>query len=449
YLSVDQVSFKETQSDDNNSERYLRLAINFPVLSKGTPESVGVSSVKLNQIDQLINQEIKQGFPGAVLLVAKNGKMIKHTAYGYAKRYNEDGKQLESPIIMKKDTMFDLASNTKMYATTFAVMKLVSEGKLDVNQPIRQYLPEYTGNGRDTRLVKDLLQHTAGYRPIFRFYDKNNALGERYYSQHRERTQNILLTQIPFDKGRNIESKYSDLDFMLLGILIERITRQPLDEYVNEHFYQPLNLNQTRFNPLQANIPKNQIAATELRGNSRDNHVEFINNRTQVIHGEVHDENAFYAMQGVSGHAGLFSTAEEVATLASMMLNQGGYGDFEFFNRNVIQSFVSPSPLDNTIGLGWRLAGFQQRTHHFGLYASPYAFGHTGWTGTVTVIDPYYDLVIVLLTNKKHTPIMEDNGNLQFKGDTFETGKYGKIISMVYQSFLNQPNSNQVKTDAK
>jgi CubicO group peptidase (beta-lactamase class C family) len=227
---------------------------------------------------------------------------------------------------------------------------------------------------------------------------------------------------------------------MLLGTLIERITGKPLDEYVEQEIYKPLGLMNSVFNPLQKGYEKKQIAATELRGNSRDGTVEFENMRNTVIQGEVHDEKAFYSMGGVAGHAGLFSTVQDTAVLASVMLNRGGYGDLGLFDKSIMDQFLKPSDLNVTIGLGWRRAGNGERVWQYGPYASPYAYGHTGWTGTVTVIDPFYDLIIVLLTNKKHSPMILFEEGKVFSGDSFETGKYGSIISLVYEAFLeNQP----------
>jgi len=143
-------------------------------------------------------------------------------------------------------------------------------------------------------------------------------------------------------------------------------------------------------------------------------------------------------MQGVSGHAGLFADAKDIALLSSVLINRGGYAEQKLFDQSVMDQFLKPSSIDITMGLGWRRAGNGERKWQFGPYASPYAIGHTGWTGTVTVIDPFYDLVIVLLTNKKHSPMIETDQGLVFSGDQFQTGQYGSIISLVYEAFLEK-----------
>ena len=418
------------------------INIPFPTLTESQPSKAGFSDKKLIKIDTLINNDIKNGFPGATLLIAKNGQIIKNTSYGYSRRYNEDGSEVSAPIKAENNTLYDIASNTKMYATNFALMKLVSENKLDITSPISRYIPEYSGEGRESRTVKNLLTHSAGYAPSIHFYDKENTLGSNFYSQNKKNTQYLLTQRVPFIMGRGLKAIYSDTDYMLLGTLIERITGQDLDVYVEENIYEPLNLSNTLFNPLQKDVKKNQIAATELMGNSRDGQISFENIRTSVLQGEVHDEKAFYSMGGVAGHAGLFSTTKDLATLASVMLNRGGVGDVKLFDKSVIDQFLKPSDLNATIGLGWRRAGNGERIWQYGPYASPYAYGHTGWTGTVTIIDPFYDLIIVLLTNKKHSKLVDSNDGAgvrsEFLGDTFETGKYGSIISLVYEAFLEK-----------
>ncbi|WP_405128099.1 penicillin binding protein PBP4B [Pseudoalteromonas sp. PB2-1] len=409
----------------------LTLRFPFPKLVKSS------SQYSFNAVDELINQEIKEGFPGAVLAIVKDGKLIKLSHYGAAKKYHADGSELKTPQAMQNDTLFDIASNSKMFATNFALMKLASEGKLDVEKPLFYYLPEFRGSGREQRLVKDLLTHSAGYPAVVDFHRKDNKFGERFFSQNSLRTKNLLLTGVPFVAGRNVKHLYSDIDYMLLGVLVERISGMPLDAYVESQIYQPLGLTHTVYNPLQKGFLTSQIAATEIKGNTRGGRIEFENVRTDVLQGEVHDEKAFYALDGVAGHAGLFSTAGDLSVLMQVLLNGGGYDNKQLFTPQVLAQFTQPQASDETYGLGWRRAGHQARKWHFGPYASPRAFGHTGWTGTVTVIDPEYDLAIVLLTNARHTPIEGSLENYEFVGKRFETGKYGSIISLIYESILN------------
>jgi len=408
----------------------LRVKIPYPTLKESTQQH----QTNFAKVDALINNDISAGFPGAALIVIKDGKIIKRSAYGYARKYADGGMPLANPIKMTTDHIFDLASNTKMFATNFALMKLVSEGKVDVTRPISDYLPEYQGQGRDTRLVRDLLTHTAGYAPQVRFFDKNNRLGPLFFSQDKKQTEQLILTRVPFDVGRNIKTVYSDTDYMLLGVLIERVTHMPLDQYVEQEIYHPLQLRHTSFNPLRKGFTASQFAATEIRGNTRGGTVAFDNVRTHVLQGEVHDGKAFYSFDGIAGHAGLFSDVNDLAILAQTLLNGGGYGNTKVFEQSVLTKFVKPEEKNNSFGLGWRRADHTQNKWHFGPYASQYAYGHTGWTGTVTVIDPMHDLAIILLTNKRHSEVLEDG--VTFTSSQFETGKYGSVISLVYEALL-------------
>ncbi|OFI32468.1 N-acetylmuramoyl-L-alanine amidase [Alteromonas lipolytica] len=417
----------------------LHIQVPYPVLRDNTQ----AYKSQFSAVDALINQDIEQGFPGAVLVVVKNGKVIKRTAYGYQKRFDENEQPLSHPQPMRTDTLFDLASNTKMFATTLALMHLVDSGKLDVTQPIQHYLPEYRGAGREARRVSDLLSHKSGYAPSINFYDPENPLGERFYSQSKQHTSELLITQAPFDSGNGLNATYSDTNFMLLGLIVERITGMPLDRYCEEWLYQPLGLSKTLFNPLLKGHHKDEFAATELRGNTRGGRIHFPHIREYTLQGEVHDEKAFYAMEGVAGHAGLFSTANDLAVLAQMLLNGGGYGETHLFSSDVMNAFVKPDNRFWSYGLGWRRAANGVNRWHFGPYASDQAFGHTGWTGTATVIDPALDLAVILLTNARHSPIVEEvEDELQFTGKQFETGRYGSIVSLVYEAVLTNQTKN-------
>ncbi|MBH0002701.1 penicillin binding protein PBP4B [Pseudoalteromonas sp. SWYJZ12] len=412
----------------------LTLRFAFPTLSDESKKLVDFS-----EVDTLIERDVKAGFPGAVLAVVKNGELIKLTAYGDAKQYQQSDLMLLRPEPMQTNTLFDLASNTKIFATNFALMKLVSEGLLNINKPVQSYLSEYKGEGRAKRTVKDLLTHSAGYPPVFDFHRKDGSNGDAFYSQNSKTTKQLLLTSVPFSSKSSGQHVYSDIDYMILGVLIERITGQPLDEYLEQQVYAPLKLTNTLFNPLKKGFKPQQFAATELSGNTRDGRIKFDNVRTTVLQGQVHDERAYYSLDGVAGHAGLFSNAHDLAVLCQLLLNNGGYGDQQLFSASALAQFLTPQSSDETYGLGFRLAGNNQaRRWHFGPYASAQAYGHTGWTGTVTVIDPAYDLAIVLLTNARHSAIKGSLKRYEFTGKQFETAQYGSVVSLIYEALLNQ-----------
>lgn len=425
-------TFKVENIQPANGSLTLRFA--FATLNSSAAKTIDFSAV-----DKLIEKDVSAGFPGAVLAIVKAGKILKLTAYGDAKQYQQNDLMLLRPEPMQTNTLFDLASNTKIFATNFALMKLVSEGKLNINNRVSDYLTEYQGDGRELRQVKDLLTHKAGYPPVFDFHRKDTRYGEAFFSQASETTKQLLLTSVPLASEPSAQHVYSDIDYMILGVLIERISGQPLDEYLEQHIYAPLKLNNTLFNPLKKGFNRQQFAATELSGNTRDGRIHFDNIRTNVLQGQVHDERAFYSLDGVAGHAGLFSNAPDLAVLCQVLLNKGGYGDKQIFNASSLAQFLTPQSTDETYGLGFRLAGNNQaRRWHFGPYASPQAYGHTGWTGTVTVIDPAYDLAIVLLTNARHSPIKGSEKRYQFVGKNFETAQYGSIVSLIYEALLNQ-----------
>lgn len=425
-------TFKVDNIQPANGSLTLRFA--FATLNSSVAKTIDFSAV-----DKLIEKDVSAGFPGAVLAIIKAGKILKLTAYGDAKQYQQNDLMLLRPEPMQTNTLFDLASNTKIFATNFALMKLVSEGQLNINNRVSDYLTEYQGDGRELRQVKDLLTHKAGYPPVFDFHRKDTRYGEAFFSQASDTTKQLLLTSVPLASEPSAQHVYSDIDYMILGVLIERISGQPLDEYLEQHIYAPLKLNNTLFNPLKKGFNRQQFAATELSGNTRDGRIHFDNIRTNVLQGQVHDERAFYSLDGVAGHAGLFSNAPDLAVLCQVLLNKGGYGDKQIFNASSLAQFLTPQSTDETYGLGFRLAGNNQaRRWHFGPYASPQAYGHTGWTGTVTVIDPAYDLAIVLLTNARHSPIKGSEKRYQFVGKNFETAQYGSIVSLIYEALLNQ-----------
>lgn len=224
---------------------------------------------------------------------------------------------------------------------------------------------------------------------------------------------------------------------MLLGYIVEKVTGQRLDEYVENNIYKPLGLNHSMFNPTEKEIPKTECAATERNGNTRDFSIDYSQIRKYTLQGEVHDEKAYYSMGGVSGHAGLFSTTSDLAVLAQMLLNEGGYGNYKLCDEAIIEQFTKPSDLSINRGLGWDRAANDGLIWEFSPYASNSSIGYTGWTDTLTIIDSKYDMAIILLTNKKHSPCPEGI----FEGDKFETGKYGSIISLIYEALLENKNT--------
>lgn len=429
------ISFEDIEPEDAS----LKAIIPYPTLVEGKPEEVGMSPKLLKLVDDLIEDDVKHGFPGATLIVIKNGKIVKNSAYGYARKFTDGGKLMDRFQDMKIDTLFDVASNTKMFSTIFSLMNLFytknqEKKNFDYTLPLHKYIKEYTGKdgkGRDREkiTVYDVLTHIAGYISSYPFYAEKAGC----HSRSKKDTANCIYHKIDFARDRGGEPVYSDIDYVLAGLLVEQLSGKELDKFVKEHIYAPLGLKRTTYSPLKNGFVKTDAAATEIFGNTRNHTIKFPDIRTKVLQGEVHDEVSFYSMNETSGHAGLFSTTGDMAVLAQVLLNRGGYGNIKLWDKDTQDLFVKPYDSDITYGLGWRRQGNEDLTWHFGTYASNEAIGHTGWTGTVTVIDPKHDLGVILLTNKKHSEIV----NGEFIGDYFETGKYGSVMNLIYESFLN------------
>ena len=413
------------------ADAHLRVKVPYPELVWGSPQEAGFSVEKLAKIDALIHKEVAEGFPGAVLLIAKNGQIIKHTAYGYRQTYDGD-RLLVNPPPMTTDTLFDLASNTKMFAVNLALQHLVSEGRVRIDDPVSKYLPDFRGDGRESITLRQVITHSAGFAPEVRFFDPK--LKEKgLFSRDRAITR-ALLPKIPLEYKPGMKTEYSDTDYIILGFIVEAVTGRRLDQYVESEIYQPLGLSHTLYNPLIKGFSSDQFAATERNGNTRDHRTDFPGVRRHTLAGEVHDEKAFYSLGGVSGHAGLFSRTLDLAVLGQTLLNGGGYGGYRLCDPATLQQFTKPSDHDMHYGLGWD----KNNIWEFGPYASPETIGHTGWTGTVTAIDPKHDLVVILLTNKIHAPTQPENRD-RFTTAKFETGKYGSIMSLIYEAFLEDP----------
>ncbi len=270
-------------------------AAKYPVLTESSPEKAGFNVERLNQMDRWISQQVDVGYPSVNLLIIKDNQIVYRKAWGAAKKY--DGSVLmEQPVKATTGTLYDLASNTKMYATNFALQKLMSEGKLHPDDRIAKYIPGFadspndTIKGKNTLRISDLLHHSGGF-PADPQYP-NKAVAGALYSQDKGQTLE-MIKRTPLEYQPGSKHIYSDVDYMLLGFIVESVTGQPLDRYVEESIYRPLGLTHTVFNPLLKGFKPQQIAATELNGNTRDGVIHFPNIRTSTLWGQVHDEKAF------------------------------------------------------------------------------------------------------------------------------------------------------------
>ena len=305
-------------------------------------------------------------FPGAVAVVGSSKGIIATSSVG---RLDWAPSAAVTPA-----TMWDLASLTKVIALTSALMHLVERGQVDLDAPVQRYLPEWTGKGKERVRVRDLLTHSSGlpsWRPLYKEAAGRDSVTPLVFS--------AVLDTVPGARYR-----YSDLGAITLGKLVERVSGLSLDAYLERHVFGPLGMTATMYNPPIA--LRARIAPTE-----------FDPWRQRQVHGEVHDENAF-AMGGVSGHAGLFSTAEDLARFAQMYLLGGTLGSARIFTPETIATFtVRQDPSISHRALGWETP---TRGNSAGSRLSPSAFGHTGFTGTSIWIDPLQDLFVILLTNR-------------------------------------------------
>jgi len=329
----------------------------------------------VEKIDQFIQQEIKKNtFPGVVLGIVNDNKILYKKSFGYA--------QLEpEKIKMKEDTIFDLASLTKVMATTTAVIQLIEKGKINLESYIKHFYPGLPGEKKEINIFH-LLTHTSGFPAIIRLWDQG--------FNYEEKINRVLDAPLEAKTGEKVI--YSDLNFILLGDLIWRMTGQQIDEYASQNIFQPLEMVMTAFNPLKS-LPyteKNDYAATEM-----------CKWRNRVMIGEVHDENA-YSFNGVSGHAGLFSTIDNLCIFLQMLLNGGIYRGIRVLSPSSVKLMGKDwtSNLNIHRGLGWDLI---KNTHSSGgVLFAPLTFGHTGFTGTSIWVDPELRLGVILLTNRVH-----------------------------------------------
>lgn len=374
-----------------------------PAVSVPAAQTVGASTTSagpalsraISSSDSLIEAALDATIPGAVFVVAKDGVVLHERAFGYAQLNDFGGKRLSTPRPMRTSTQFDLASITKVMATTMSVMLLVDRGQLDVDAPVWRYLPDFRGPHLDSITVRHLLTHSAGlvqWQPLY------------YHAKNRAETYDVIR-QMPLQWGVGEGRHYSDLGFMLLGYIVERVSGEPLDAFVQHALYQPLGLSHTTFTPRARGFT--EFAATE-QGNTYERHMVYGPNfgygykgnptswngwRQYVLEGETDDGNSWYAHGGVAGHAGLFSTAAELRVLLDLLNGGGVYQGKRYLRSDVVRQFLTRDRYQNY--LGWMAPA-----NAVGLPAG--SFSHTGFTGTYVLGVPAYGLSVVLLTNKQN-----------------------------------------------
>ncbi len=383
-------------------------------LARATPARVGMDSAGLARVDEVIDQAIIAGVtPGAALAIGRHGRLVRLRGYGRLDPAARYGPVTDS-------TLYDLASLTKVIATTESIMVLVDQGRIHLDDPVQRYIPEWNADPRENGVtIRDLLLHRAGlpaYEPLWK-----ELRGKAAYVNR--------IAASGLDYTPRTKTVYSDFGFIVLGTIVERVSGLPLNVFAARNVFEPLGLRETGFNPLGWTLAADgrvlralgpslpvpaasDSAETDGDGNVTSpvivpeapgplaariapTEVDTIFRHTHV-HGVVHDENAF-AMGGVAGHAGLFSSARDLAVVAQMLLNHGTYAGVRIFSPAVVDTFTHRFSGESSRALGWDTPGPGSSA---GDYFSAASFGHTGFTGTSLWIDPERDLFVVLLTNR-------------------------------------------------
>ena len=336
---------------------------------------------KFAKVDSIINAAIADSaFPSAVLLVQKDGKILHEKAYGYYTYDPSSGK-------ISVNTMYDMASLTKVIATTTATMICYDRGLFKLDDKVAKYLPEFGVNGKENVTIRNLLVHDSGLRPDI---TRKPASFDTVKNKAQAVMDEIYGDSLVYPTGTKMV--YSDLNFILMGKIIEKVAGLPLDKFCMKNIFKPLGMNSTMFNPPASLV--NRIAPTEY-----DNYW-----RHRQIRGTVHDETS-QLLGGVAGHAGLFSTAGDLAKLLQMLLQKGKYHGKRYIKASTVEMFVKKQSDLSSRALGWDTKSPEHSSA--GHLFSDLSYGHTGFTGTSVWTDPTRNLFVVFLTNRVY-PTRQD-----------------------------------------
>lgn len=403
------------------------------------PEEVNMDPDILLKLEEVIDEALDdKATPGCQLLIAKNGHIVLEKGYGYL--------SYDSLHEVNSETVYDIASITKVAATLQAVMFLSERGVIDINAPASDYLVELKGSNKEDLIIADILGHQAGLTPYIPHWKKTlskKGIDESFYCDQPDswfchevvpgmyaiRSMEDSLWQWTIDselinkRNGKYPYKYSDLGFYIMKKLVERMTRQPIEEFLEQNFYMPLGMSKLTF------FPKAFFDASEIAPTEEDDYF-----RNEIIRGTVHDQGAAM-FGGVGGHAGLFSNTNDLAKLLQMNMNGGKYGGQEYFKKSTLGLFTDRHFKNNRRGLGWDkpLRSGNGPTSDLCSYNT---FGHTGFTGTAMWADPDYDLIFVFLSNRIHP----DVNNRALIKQNIRT----RIQDIVYESiFINDANSRK------
>ena len=332
------------------------------------------------EIDDAVREGIQKGiYPGAVVIVGRRDSVL------YARGYGNYTWSLSSPVPDPDSTLWDIASITKVVSTTSAAMRLVDQHKLDLDAPVRRYLPRFSGGLKSQVTVRMLLDHTSGLKSYVPFYVKAR--------RKRARTIDLLYAQ-PLVRAPGDSAEYSDLNAILLGLVLEKVSGIPLDQLARREVFGPLGMTQTMYRP-PPSLRRRIVPSGMWRG--------------QPVPGDVNDQNAV-AMGGVAGHAGVFSTGMDLARYATVWLRSGVGPKGPWVTPTTLRRFLSKGPNSGARLLGWDTPEYKpDEPSVFGTLISDAAYGHTGFTGTELWIDPTRDLYLVFLTNRAFDPRVRES----------------------------------------
>lgn len=375
------------------------------------PEDAGVNSDDLAEIDRISAEAINaKAAPGMVVLVAKDGKVIFNKAYG---SHTYDG-----AVPDKLTDIFDLASVTKVTATTPTVMRLFEQNKLNLDTNIGAYIPKARITPMNNIQVREVMLHQAGFIPYIPFQDAvkpadhspdssaafPTKVADGYYLR-KDYFKDVMWPKMlnsPIKtRGKYV---YSDISMYVMKDIVERLSGEPLNQYVQENFYQPLGMQTAGF------LPRNRFSRDQIVPTENDTYF-----RKTLLVGYVHDQGAAM-VGGVSGHAGLFASANDVAIIYQMLLNKGSYGGEVYFKPQTVEMFTSRQSNVSRRGLGFDRWDPDLTKKYPSATASPQTFGHTGYTGTCVWVDPSRGLVYVFLSNRVNPTVSEQLSKLSIRG---------------------------------
>jgi beta-N-acetylhexosaminidase len=325
-----------------------------------------------SEVDQIMESAVSDSvFPGAVLLFGMDNHILYNKAFGNF-TYDKNSSKTST------NSIFDLASVSKVVATTSAAMILVEQKKLNLDDHVVKYLPEFNNNGKDQITIRNLLVHNSGLESFKKYYDD--------FSSADHVINDIMTSKLNSPPGEKFV--YSDLGMITLQKVIEKTSEQPLDDFLKDNLFDRLGMNKTMYNPSKE--LKNRCVPTEL-----DNYW-----RNRLLQGEVHDERA-HMLNGVAGHAGLFSTSNDLSKFVMMLMNDGEFNDQQIIDPIIIEEWTTKQSEQSDRALGWdtkSMEGYSSAGTKF----SKRSFGHTGYTGTSIWVDKETKLFVILLSNRVH-----------------------------------------------